>query len=133
MRTSSWRGPRGAATPSTWLARTAAYHRAAAELLGRWPTLDDPWHPDFPATIARERDAIRAALDGSDAVRAWRRARDHADRVAELLDRIRLEAAPVERLLRAWDTVALARRLHARGGPEWVRFERFLACERSSP
>lgn len=110
-----------------------AWHRLDAALLSRWPVLDDPWHPDFAATLQADDETIRAFLAASPEHHAWRAARAQVDRLVALLDELRLRAAPVERLVRAHETLTLAGRLQARGGPDWERYERFLACERSAP
>ena len=107
--------------------------RTAALLLARWPVVDDPWHPDFAATLTRDRDAIRATLDASDEFRMYQRAGEEAERRATELEATELRAAPLERLVRALDTVEMAERLHAAGGSAWSRYERLLACERSTP
>lgn len=103
------------------------------ELLGRWPVLDDPWHPDFGATLQRERGAIRRMLDRSSTAAAYLDARRNADGLAEQRDRLRLERAITRRLVRAHETVTLARRLARSGGEAWRRFERLRACERGRP
>ena len=108
-----------------------AYRTTAAELLARFPVLDDPWHPDFAPTIAAHRDAIAAALAGSAAYAEFRAAgaavQAAQDEVAELLAR----SARIERLVRAIETRALAGRLKARGGAAWRTYEALLACERT--
>lgn len=107
--------------------------RTSALLLARWPMLDDPWHPDFAETFARDHDAIRAALDASDEFRMYKRAGEEAERRTTELEATELRAAPLERLVRALDTKEMAGRLRAAGGPDWSRYERLLACERSAP
>lgn len=110
----------------------AAYRVAAAELLARFPVLDDPWHPDFAATIAAHRGAIEALLTSSPALAEFRAAQAATgaaqDEVAALLAR----SARLERLARAVETRALAGRLHARGGPGWRTYAQLLACERDA-
>ena len=109
------------------------YRVAAAELLSRWPVLDDPWHPDFATTLEASRAAIDARLRTSTAYAAYA---SSAARVAALdaeLYAARRAAAPLERLQRARTTVELAERLHARGGPDWDEYQRLLACERWAP
>ena len=39
-----------------------AYRLAAVELLGKWPVLDDPWHPEFWTHIKNHREAIHLHL-----------------------------------------------------------------------
>lgn len=107
--------------------------RTSAVLLARWPALDDPWHPDFAETLARNRDAIAATLDESEEFRMYRRADEEAERRSTELEATELRTAPLERLVRALDTEELAARLHAAGGRDWSHYERLLACERSAP
>lgn len=110
-----------------------AYRAAAAELLARFPVLDDPWHPDFAPTLAAHRPQIEALLAESASYAAFRAAQDEVGaaqaEVAELLAR----SARLERLLRAFRVRALAGRLKARGGPAWTRYEALLGCERGQP
>ena len=110
----------------------SAYRSAAAALLSRWPVLDDPWHPDFHGTLARERDAVTAFFDGAPEMVAWRDARARIDALEQRLDEERVEAAPYERLVRALDDRQLAARLRAEGGADWARYERLIACERGT-
>ncbi len=110
-----------------------AYRRAAAELLARWPTLDDPWHPDQARVLERERGAIAEHLERSARYAAYLDARDEVERLGVRLWDLRRRSAPYERLSRALDNRALAGRLKAAGGESWAVFERILACERGVP
>jgi hypothetical protein len=103
-----------------------------AQLLARWPAIDDPWHPAFPKTLEGERDAIDRFLDASDAYAQYLRAREKAAAVEDDALDIALERAPLERLLRAFETRRLAGRLKKRGGRDWQTYQRLLTCERSS-
>jgi hypothetical protein len=114
-------------------AEDAAYRLAAAELLARWPVLDDPWHPDFAATLAREREAIAGRMAGSEALAGYRRARDEGDAARSELGVMMARSAKLERLVRALENRTLAGRLKARGGADWAAFEALLACERWVP
>lgn len=102
----------------------------AASLLHRWPVLDDPWHPLFDAVLSSEGPAIARFLDRSRL--AARRAALLAEQgdVAEDHDRLLVTAAPLERIVRALETIELAARLHAEGGPRWARYQALLTCER---
>ena len=113
-------------------AEASSYRAASAALLSRWPVLDDPWHPDFHATLAREHNAVAAFFDRAPELVAWRDARARIDTLEQRLDEERVDAAPYERLVRALDDRLLAARLHAVGGPAWQRYERMLACERGA-
>lgn len=102
----------------------------AAALLHRWPVLDDPWHPDFQVTFAAEHDAIAAHLGTSALALRERELDADRERMAEEHDDLLVEAAPLERLARALETLDLAARLQAEGGRLWLRYLAFLACER---
>ncbi len=114
-------------------AEEAAYRVAAADLLARWPLLDDPWHPDQARLIARHRDAIAEHLERSSSWGQWLDARERVGDLDQRSWELRRRAAPYERLMRALENRQLAARLHARGGEDWATFERILACERGTP
>jgi hypothetical protein len=100
-------------------------------LLERWPVLDDPWHPDFRKTLRQHRLQVERFLDQSPlASQYWRLQRELDDR-GEPYDELKLKTAMLRRLVRAYETRSLARRLRAAGGEAWERYERFLQCERS--
>ena len=107
-----------------------AYRRAAASLLARWPVLDDPWHPDFAETLQRDAAAIEAHLERSEAYADYLAARGKTDDAQRAVWDLRLEAAPVERLVRAQENRALAGRLKAKGGRDWAHYQTLLTCER---
>jgi hypothetical protein len=111
----------------------AAYEQTVGELLARWPVLDDPWHPDFAATVDAHRDDIEKHLDESAAYRRFRKAGDVAERLEREAHRAMAERAPYERLVRALDNRRLAGQLKQKGGPDWQRFEALRTCERSAP
>ena len=115
------------------VAEDRAYGDAAAAILGRWPVLDDPWHPDFATMLADDRAAIASHLEVDASYRAYLDARGEADRIQIEIGDLRGEAARYERLARAIETRALAGRLAARGGAEWRHYAELLACERSLP
>lgn len=109
----------------------AAYRAAAAELLARFPVLDDPWHPDFAATIAGHGDEISGLLATSAAFAEFRAAQAEVGAAHEAVAELLARSARIERLARALDTRALAGRLKARGGAAWRVYEKLLACERA--
>ena len=115
------------------LAEDRAYGSAAAAILGRWPVLDDPWHPDFATMLEDDRAAIASHLEVDATYRAYLHARGEADRIQIEIGDLRGEAARYERLARAIETLALAGRLAARGGADWDHYAELLACERSLP
>ncbi len=110
-----------------------AFRALAGDLLARWPVLDDPWHPDFEATLARHTAAIEAHLDSSEAYRRYEDAVTAVDRLDAFAAGLRAKAAPLERLARALKNKELAGRLKAAGGSDWAVYERLLACERGPP
>ncbi|PIE20033.1 MAG: hypothetical protein CSA66_01815 [Proteobacteria bacterium] len=111
-------------------AEALAVDRVGAEVLGRWPALGDPWHPDFARTLGDERAAIEAFFRTSPRYLDYLDAREQVDEVTRRRDALTLELAPLLRLSRALDNLALAGRLAAAGGPAWRRFEALRACER---
>lgn len=115
------------------LREDAAYRAAAAELLARFPVLDDPWHPDFAATLAGHREEIAALVAASAALAAYRAAQDEVAAAQDEVSRLLVRSARLERLVRARETLALAGRLKARGGAAWRTYEALLACERARP
>ncbi len=100
--------------------------------LSRWPVLDDPYHPDYPAMLAENHDALAAFLE-SDDVYAWADAEDDASALQIAADALEVQIALHLRLIQAAETIALARALEARGGPEWEAYRRMRACEGSAP
>jgi hypothetical protein len=110
-----------------------AYKNAAAELLERWPVLDDPWHPEFRRTFEDERDAIERHLTDSSAYAQYLAAREAVDRQSAAMADLRVEAAPLERVARAAETIELANALAGRGGSGWDRYVALLECERAVP
>lgn len=105
----------------------------AAELLHRWPVLDDPWHPDFAATFTADRRAIEAHLASSGAAAREAELTGERERVAIAHDDLLAEAAPMERLEQALETLELAAQLQTEGGSHWLRYQRFVACESGRP
>ncbi|MDC0718040.1 hypothetical protein [Nannocystis bainbridge] len=111
----------------------AAYRAVAAELLARFPVLDDPWHPDFASTLKHHRAEIEAALTGSAAYSEFEAAGAAVGAVQAEVAELLVRSARLERLVRALANRVLAGRLKARGGKAWATFEALLACERAQP
>lgn len=111
----------------------AVYGELAARLLGRFPALDDAYHPDFAATLRRDRLAITAALDGWPEARRNAEAEREVARIEAQLQALDVQEAQLTRLLRAYETQALASALHERNGPELAHYQKLLACERYAP
>jgi hypothetical protein len=109
------------------------YYALVAEVLSRWPVLDDPFHPDFEATFGGERDAIARYLETSPTVTRWAEAQDEVDAMGSTDLALRLELSLLRRLDDAYRTVELAERLHASGGPAWARYQALRACEWGPP
>ncbi|MFO0631292.1 MAG: hypothetical protein U0168_00420 [Nannocystaceae bacterium] len=111
-------------------AELATSRAAAGELLARWPVLDDPWHPDFATIFRGQRSDIQRALAGSQPYAEYVAARARTAAAELALAEQAAEAAPIERLVRAFETRVLARRLAARGGETFAAYRRLLSCER---
>ena len=114
-------------------AEDLAWRSASASVLARWPVLNDPWHPAFEATLDRDLEAVRAHLSSHAAMRDWRASREVLERHDAAIWELRVEATPLERLVRSLDNLALAGRLRAKGGEDWAHFLRLRACEGSRP
>lgn len=110
-----------------------ATRTVAAALLARFPVLDDPWHPDWTRTLATHRAEIESTLREHPALGELEAVRADQDRLSAETEVLELEAAHLERLVRALDNRTLAGRLRARGGAGWRVYERILSCERSEP
>ena len=110
-----------------------AYHAVSAALLGRWPVLDDPWHPEFAATMKRNRAHIQAFIAGSPLWHRYKLAVKAVDAASNRRDVVRIRAALQERLHRAVQNKLLAGRLTARADEDWLTWKRLLRCERYVP
>ena len=102
-------------------------------LLDRWPVLDDPYHPDFDATLKQNRDAIEQLLSSSASAQA-RAALDERLRLSyEELNRKSVEEARVFRVVRAYETLHRAAAVMKSGGAAARYYQTLLACERAAP
>jgi len=102
-----------------------------ADLLTRWPALEDPWHPDFAATLQTEGPAIEAFLANSAAHAAWVAKVALANAAADKLDDHKVKLAPYDRASFALAT--MERATIAKAGIEgstWATFESLRRCER---
>jgi hypothetical protein len=113
--------------------RDDAYAALRIALLERWPVLDDPWHPQFPAVLAGHGDAIARVLEQSPAASNYRRLQQQTDSQSQRYDDLRVQHAVTSRLWAAWETAALAAQLERRGGSAWQHYQKLLGCERSVP
>ncbi len=106
-----------------------AYRAVAAELLARWPGLDDPWRSDFEARLSAARPHLTAYFEHSMAYARYARARARNERALAALGEASRRAARLERLERAVATVAAAARLAASDRHAFARFRALRACE----
>ncbi|MBI5509582.1 MAG: hypothetical protein HY903_12590 [Deltaproteobacteria bacterium] len=114
-------------------AETDAFRVVAAEMLSRWPVVNDPWHPLFDSTLAGEAARIRRYLARADSVAEHRQAAAAVDDAEAEVDLLLRQKALVERRVRAFETLQRAGRLRHVGGRDWEIFARLRACERSLP
>lgn len=110
-----------------------AYYTLRIRLLERWPVLDDPWHPDFEGTLRAHRSAIERFLFEAEEAVAFRKAQDALESASLAFEDHRVTRSILRRLVRAYDTRILARRVRAKGGRAWSHFERLRTCERTVP
>lgn len=104
----------------------------AGAVLSRWPVLDDPYHPDYPAMLHDAHDELAEFFASEEAI-AWADAEDDASALQTANDGLEVQIAVHLRVLWAAETLALAGRLSARGGSSWDRFQEMRACEASPP
>ena len=111
----------------------AAYRRTAAQLLARWPVLDDPWHPEFAAMLASERAVIAAELASNAAYAEYQAARAEVEAAQAEPATLLARGALLERLARALETRTRAQLLAGRGGGDWEGYVELVSCERWVP
>jgi hypothetical protein len=111
----------------------APYAALSGRLLASWPELDDAYHPNFASTLASDRQAIAQAMDDWPEAKRYRAAQRAHQRIDAEYQRVEVDEALVMRLQRAYETAALASALRARGGGEWLEYQKMLACERYVP
>jgi len=104
-----------------------------ALLLARWPVLDDPFHPDFPATLERNREAIERALGEAPETGARAASKARVSSLYERLGSLAVEEARVFRLRQAYETLHKAAALLAKGGAPAKYYASLRACERAAP
>ncbi len=102
------------------------------ELALQLPTIDDPWRDDHAALIDENRALIALVL-ASEVGTEYEHAHAALDEAGRGLDALELRRARLLRLVRAFENKRLVTALAARGGPDFDRYARFLACERSLP
>ena len=107
----------------------AAFRTVAAELLSRWPGLDDPWRDDFEARLRAARPAVAAYFEASAAYRRYRAARERSHAALAHLSEIARREAMLARLARARATLDAVARLAAADPEGLARFEALRRCE----
>jgi hypothetical protein len=111
-------------------ARDRALAKFSAQLLARWPVLDDPYHPEFAALLQKNQKAISALFDSDPDARDLARNDAQIDDLTAELSELEPQEAAVLRLLRAYETASLAASLKARGGANYQQYRALLECER---
>ena len=107
----------------------AAFRSVAAELLSRWPGLDDPWRDDFEARLRAARPAVEAYFEASETYRRYRAARKRSHAALAQLFEIARREAMLDRLARARATLDAVARLAAADPDGFARFETLRRCE----
>jgi hypothetical protein len=102
-------------------------------LLSRWPVLDDPFHPDFPSALDKNRDAIERALGEAPETVARSVAKERVSTLYDRIGSLAVEEARVFRLRLAYETLHKAAALLARGGAPAKYYAALRACERAAP
>jgi len=105
----------------------------AGALLERWPILDDPFHPDFDATLRENRGAIEQLLTTSPEAQARAALKERLRLLNETAHRTSVEEARVYRVVRAYDNLHRAAALMKSGGAPARYYQTLLACERATP
>jgi hypothetical protein len=105
----------------------------SGRLLARWPVLDDAYHPDFSAMLAKDRTQIGQALDTWPEALQLAAEQRRYDELDGTYQRLELQEAKLMRLLRAHETLGLAAALRRRAGPQWAHYRELLTCERYVP
>lgn len=112
-------------------ARERAVSKLSAELLGRWPILDDPYHAEFAGMLQKNSKAIAQVLDKSPEALELNEANEQVEQLDAQLRELEPEEAVVLRLLRAYETLALAAALKGHGGANYQHYRALLECERA--
>ncbi|HEY2733308.1 MAG TPA: hypothetical protein VGI70_04950, partial [Polyangiales bacterium] len=110
-----------------------AQGRLGALLLARWPVLNDAYHDEFQSTLKNNAEEIDRLLSDSREAKEYARTRQRSEELADQSSELEPDEAVVFRLVRAYETLALATSLQARGGPMLQHYQQLLSCERSIP
>lgn len=108
-----------------------AYATLSTAILGRYPELDDPYHPHFETSLAGDRDALTRLLDDGPGAAQLHAADATLARLDDMTWHLQIEEARLMRYLRADETLKLVSALQTRGGEDWETYQRLLSCERS--
>ena len=107
--------------------------RETSALLDRWPALDDPFHPDFDATLRENHGAIEQLLSSSPEAQARAAINERLRVLYEQLNRTSVTEARVFRVVRAYENLHRAAALMKSGGAAARYYQTLLACERAAP
>lgn len=102
-----------------------------AALLGRWPVLADPLHPDFDATLRENRAAVERLLATSPEAQARSASQRRVRALRDQIERTSVTEARVFRVVRAYETLHRAAALMKSGGAAARHYQALLACERA--
>jgi hypothetical protein len=108
----------------------ALLNKLSAQILSRWPLLEDPWHLGFDKILARNQEAIAFFLNTSTDYAELTKLNEAINKLEVEEEKALLGASPYERLIEALDNKAMAERLQFAGGGNWAYFLRVLGCER---
>jgi len=108
---------------------TALYREVAGQIFSKWPALSDPWHPDFRDTLEKNRAEIIHFLDNDPSYKNYIIASQKNIKAANEAAEIQVQSAPLERIMRAQETMRLAAQLKANDAESWKVFEDIRACE----
>lgn len=108
---------------------TALYREVAGQIFSKWPALSDPWHPDFRDTLEKNRAEIINFIDNDPSYKNYIIASQKNIKAANEAAEIQVQSAPLERIMRAQETMRLAAQLKANDAESWKVFEDIRACE----
>lgn len=107
-----------------------ALARARAGVLARWPELEDPWHPDFMATLTRDREAIAAHIRSDPTVEAWLVSNELGLNALDFFSQTERGLRELVRFEIGLGTQRRAEYARLREPELYERFQRLRACER---
>ncbi len=113
--------------------RDESFYGIRIELLERFPILDDPWHPEFQATLAANRRAIETILARSPNAVAYAEAERRVSELGAEVDAARIRLARAERLVAAYHHRARAAAMRRRDPTAFARYVAMRRCERWAP